>query len=520
MTAISDKYNALGGSSGFLGAATTSELTNADGVGHHQDFANGTIYWHPALGAWEVHGAIRVRWSALGSDTSVLGYPMTDETSTPDGVGRFNHFQHGSIYWHPRTGAHDVRSRIRERWAQLRWERGFLGFPTRDHEIILRGRINVAVSQFQGGRIEWDLSNDHIQTFHTPTQSAPNYLVPVAALQARDSTTGTRAAAITAAEIQQWLARVNEVFSTTGIRFTYDGQLTVLDNSDVNNLTGDSDPQWTTARDLLNQTAAQRHALLIVFRHGPGATATGGGFSWWDYDFVVMPGFAVTTVCGVQNLGLMAHEIGHYFGLPHTHGPQFSAEQDAADFFLSRYEDATAFDNDRGIIGDTPPDPFITSLQCDPTRTSVLLAGTPFALARNDAMGYWYTSLAQTFSYDQINRIRDILANRIASGLLNVTEIDHPVRIAVVPYPVPLRRRVTLQVTAVDFESGSAVDGTVKIDGTAVAHTNTSFSYTFNPRRVPIPGTKPVQYDVVYPKGVVSFSDYPDVEIDFGFPDV
>jgi uncharacterized protein with LGFP repeats len=108
MTAISDKYNALGGSSGFLGAATTSELTNADGVGHHQDFANGTIYWHPALGAWEVHGAIRVRWSALGSDTSVLGYPMTDETSTPDGVGRFNHFQHGSIYWHPRTGAHET----------------------------------------------------------------------------------------------------------------------------------------------------------------------------------------------------------------------------------------------------------------------------------------------------------------------------------------------------------------------------------------------------------------------------
>lgn len=79
MTAINDKYNALGGSPGFLGAPTSGEILNTDGVGYHQDFANGAIHWHPDLGAYEVHGAIRARWAALGNETSAVGYPLTDE---------------------------------------------------------------------------------------------------------------------------------------------------------------------------------------------------------------------------------------------------------------------------------------------------------------------------------------------------------------------------------------------------------------------------------------------------------
>ena len=106
MTAIDDKYASLGGPSGWLGAPAGPESTPPDGVGRFRHFANGSIYWFPATGAHEVHGAIRGLWSQLGWERSFLGYPATDELTTPDGVGRYNHFQGGSIYWTPQTGAH------------------------------------------------------------------------------------------------------------------------------------------------------------------------------------------------------------------------------------------------------------------------------------------------------------------------------------------------------------------------------------------------------------------------------
>ncbi|MFP2933678.1 N-acetylmuramoyl-L-alanine amidase, partial [Pyxidicoccus sp. 3LG] len=97
--AILTRYNQLGGAGGVLGRCVTSELATPDGVGRFNHFQNGSIYWTPATGAWEVHGLIRQRWEALDWERSPLGYPITGETVTPDGVGRFNHFQNGSIYW-------------------------------------------------------------------------------------------------------------------------------------------------------------------------------------------------------------------------------------------------------------------------------------------------------------------------------------------------------------------------------------------------------------------------------------
>src|SRR5437870_4096016 len=129
MTAINDKYAQLGGAAGFLGPAVAAEIPAARG-GSKQEFQNGSIYWHPSVGAFEVHGLIRERWRTMAAEMSQLGYPATDERQTPDGIGRYNHFENGSIYWTPATGAHEVYGAIRARWAALRWERGLLGYPT------------------------------------------------------------------------------------------------------------------------------------------------------------------------------------------------------------------------------------------------------------------------------------------------------------------------------------------------------------------------------------------------------
>lgn len=150
---ITAKYWSLGGASGWLGTNTTGILTCPDGIGKYQHYVNGSIYWHHATGAHEVHGLIRARWSSMGWERSLLGYPITDETKTPDGTGRYNHFQGGSIYWHPSTGAWEVHGSIRNRWASLGWEKSFLGYPLTNETKTPdgAGRYN----HFQGGSIYW-----------------------------------------------------------------------------------------------------------------------------------------------------------------------------------------------------------------------------------------------------------------------------------------------------------------------------------------------------------------------------
>lgn len=94
-----------------------------------------------SAGAFEIHGAIREKYLALGAEASILGYPRTDESGTPDAVGRYNHFQGGSIYCTPGTGAHEVHGLIRDRWASLGWERNAqLGYPVTD-ELIPDPRV-------------------------------------------------------------------------------------------------------------------------------------------------------------------------------------------------------------------------------------------------------------------------------------------------------------------------------------------------------------------------------------------
>ena len=95
----------------------------------------------------------------MGWETSVLGYPVTDETGTPDGIGRFNHFANdGSIYWTPATGAREVHGLIRAKWASLGWERGCLGYPISDTTSTAGGER----SAFQQGAISFDATTAQV----------------------------------------------------------------------------------------------------------------------------------------------------------------------------------------------------------------------------------------------------------------------------------------------------------------------------------------------------------------------
>lgn len=149
--AIRDRWAALGWER-FLGYPLTDELPTPDGKGRFSQFQNASIHWTSQTGAHETHGAIRAKWAAMGWERSFLGYPLTDESPTPDGIGRFNHFQGGSIYWTPQTGAYEVHGAIRDKWAAMGWERSFLGYPTSDE---LASPDGGRISHFEHGSIVW-----------------------------------------------------------------------------------------------------------------------------------------------------------------------------------------------------------------------------------------------------------------------------------------------------------------------------------------------------------------------------
>jgi uncharacterized protein with LGFP repeats len=147
---MKEKWINLGGEKGFLGFPTSDELGTPDGIGRYNYFQAGLIYWTPDTGAHEVHGDIAGKWDSLGRERSYLGYPVTDECETPDTIGRYNHFQGGSIYWTPDTGAQAIHRLVFEKWESLGWEQGYLGYPLTDTEGT---PTTVLSNDFQGGFI-------------------------------------------------------------------------------------------------------------------------------------------------------------------------------------------------------------------------------------------------------------------------------------------------------------------------------------------------------------------------------
>jgi LGFP repeat len=154
---IGEKYATLRGIGSPLGQPTSDEA-NAPYGGRFNSFQHGFIYWHPEIvTAYAVWGAIGVKWNQLGR--VAYGYPITDESKTPDQRGRFNHFRavhlpgrpEASIYWTPETGAVAIYGAIREKWAAEGWERGRMGYPTGDE--VTDGLYRR--STFERGFIRW-----------------------------------------------------------------------------------------------------------------------------------------------------------------------------------------------------------------------------------------------------------------------------------------------------------------------------------------------------------------------------
>ena len=140
-----------------LGAPTGDVSAAGDG-GYVRTYQRGLILYRMDTGAHAVYGAIGAKFVQLGREGGLLGYPLTDELGTPDGVGRFNRFQRGMIYWTPATDAHEVHGAILALWESMGWEASWLGYPVSDELPSNDGRA----SNFQHGIIFWNATRGAI----------------------------------------------------------------------------------------------------------------------------------------------------------------------------------------------------------------------------------------------------------------------------------------------------------------------------------------------------------------------
>lgn len=148
---IRGRWQSMGWQDSALGYPTTNEKCGFKNGGCNTHFEGGSIYYTSATGAHDVQGAIRSRWIETNWQDGPLGYPTSNHKCGFKSSGCNTHFQGGSIYHAPATGAHDVQGAIRSRWSSGGWQDGPLGYPTSNHKCGFRdGGCNT---HFQGGSI-------------------------------------------------------------------------------------------------------------------------------------------------------------------------------------------------------------------------------------------------------------------------------------------------------------------------------------------------------------------------------
>lgn len=148
-TAIEDLADKL-----KLGKAVTDERNCPDGVGKNRVYNDGKAiaYWTPQTPAAAVVGENLKKYSHIGYEKSVLGYPVTNEVKIRDS-GTYQRFQRGNMYYTPRYGSKLVYGSIFTKWGELEYEKGPLGYPITDEVTVTEGK--GAYSEFELGIIYW-----------------------------------------------------------------------------------------------------------------------------------------------------------------------------------------------------------------------------------------------------------------------------------------------------------------------------------------------------------------------------
>jgi hypothetical protein len=125
------RYLALGAEHGPLGLPIHAPHRTQGGV--IQAFQRGRLVHDDATGTHALHGPALARYLALPRRLELLGRPVSDTVAIdgPDGalLGHASHFEQGSIYWSPQSGAWEICGRLLRHYQHSGGPLGGLGFP-------------------------------------------------------------------------------------------------------------------------------------------------------------------------------------------------------------------------------------------------------------------------------------------------------------------------------------------------------------------------------------------------------
>jgi hypothetical protein len=275
-------------------------------------------------------------------------------------------------------------------------------------------------------------------------------VVPVLAVLLRDDD-GKRAVAVTPAEVAAWVGEANAVWSAAGMRLAFDPATDVetIADSVLNGIGDATDRGWAAESAAANAFAAAHPGrLTILFRYGPSAdpSPTTTSYAAATADFIAMPRFD-PRVCGAQDLTLLAHEVGHWLGVPNTYPRSYRNAGDADAWIRSHLGSPGSFDGDG--FDDTAPDPFIAdpAHQCGASPT-LDINGSLFTLPRTNIMSSY--PARHDLSPSQIARARWVLALRVTDGLATPTNAGVPDATPIAPLDVPKKAEATCEKVAPD----------------------------------------------------------------------
>lgn len=126
MVDIDKRHTSLGGKTGFLGESI-GNIGNS-GSTYWQRYDNGYIIWSPQTGAWESYGPIRNYWRELDYQNGKMGRPVSKVVTMSDG-GQHQRYEHGYIIGKASTGFWESKGSIRDKWQELGYQNGRLGYP-------------------------------------------------------------------------------------------------------------------------------------------------------------------------------------------------------------------------------------------------------------------------------------------------------------------------------------------------------------------------------------------------------
>jgi len=207
--------------------------------------------------------------------------------------------------------------------------------------------------------------------------------VPILAIQVTDDE-GGRDTKISALQAAAWISKANEIYTWSGIQFSF-----ALHSTLLNNINGVEDQNWFEEVAYTDQVAARYPGKLVVFfRWGPGDQPTGSAFSYWDNNFVAMPGFLDTSVCFTRTAVFWRMRSAIFSGWC-TPSPRCTKTRQRPQPPWRAMETTLLFFDGDGF-SDTLPDPLIAldEYQCQPVPGDSL-NGTFFPVSRENIMSYY-----------------------------------------------------------------------------------------------------------------------------------